>query len=333
MMDSIKIKSNQITIGIDLGGTHLRVAMVNTETGEIISQIKMPTLAQEGYLAVIKRMADITKKVIAESGISFSNIVGIGIGVPGTPNLETGEILFLPNLPGQWRNIPLAKILGDQINLPVYLINDVRAMTMAEWRFGAGQNVQTMVCVAIGTGIGGGLVINNQLHLGLNGTAGELGHLIVESDGIPCGCGNRGCLEMYSSGPAIASMGVKFVLHGHTTLIGELVNYEIQRITAETIVQAARSEDQKALYILSVAGKYLGIAISNMLVAISPNKVVIGGGVAEAGNLLLDPVKQTILERVFMMPASQVDITTAQLGTQAGIIGSALWAADRISGG
>src|SRR4029453_10200362 len=185
-----------------------------------------------------------------KSGLPARTIKAVGIGIPGTPDIDTGVIQILPNLPGQWLNVPLQAILQDQVNLQVALINDVRAITLGEWTFGAGRGAQTLVCLAIGTGIGGGVVMNGQFHLGIGGTAGEFGHHVVEVNGLPCGCGGKGCLELYASGPAIAAMGVKEVMHGHTTRIGELVNNDLNQINVGTIVQAAQEGDQVAREIL-----------------------------------------------------------------------------------
>jgi len=312
-------------IGVDLGGTHLRAALVNTQDGQILTSQKEPTHAHEGHQPVMERMVYLIQAVLQEAGIPIENIGGIGVGVPGTPDLLTGDVKFLPNLPGNWRDVPLSRFLNQQLKLPVYLLNDVRCVALAEWRFGAGRGVENMVCYAIGTGIGGGVVLNGKLHLGIDGTAGELGHQVVELNGVPCGCGGRGCLEMYASGPAIAAMGAKFVLHGHTTRIGELVNYDIGKITAATVVIAANEGDPTAQFILQQAGSYLGIAVSSVIVTLSPQKIVFGGGVAEAGDLLLGPVRKTIIERVHMVPLDKVQFVRAELGNQAGLVGAAYW--------
>lgn len=321
----MEAEMREFHIGVDLGGTHLRAAVVNTDDGQVLTSRKEPTHAHEGHQAVMERMLGLVQAVIQDAGMPLEKIGGIGVGVPGTPDLETGDVLFLPNLPGNWRNVPLARFLTEKLTLPAFLLNDVRCVALAEWRFGAGRDVENMVCYAIGTGIGGGVVLNGKLHLGLGGTAGELGHQVVELNGLPCGCGGRGCLEMYASGPAIAAAGAKFVLHGHTTRIGELVDYQIQNITAATVVSAAREGDPTAQFILQQAGSYLGIAVSSVIVALSPQKIVFGGGVAEAGEILIAPVRKTIIERVHMVPLDKVKFMRAELGNQAGLVGAAYW--------
>ncbi len=313
-------------IGIDLGGTNLRAGVVDVQTGDVSALLSVPTLAREGHNVVMERMAGLIRTVIESSK---SEIDGVGIGVPGVLNLEQGTVVFLPNLPDRWENVSLSATISNRVGLPVYLLNDVRSITYGEWKFGAGRGVDTMACFAIGTGIGGGLVINGQLHLGIGGTAGELGHQTIDFNGPTCGCGNRGCLEAFASGPAITAMGVKAIVQGLTTTIGKLVDYDLNKVTPEIICRAAREGDAVAKDIYDRAGAYLGIAISNVLVVVGPRKVVIGGGVACAGELLFEPIRQTVRERVTVMPADQVSIVPAELGTNAGIIGAAMWAAER----
>lgn len=315
-----------LILGIDLGGTHLRAAIVNTSDGIIHNIKKIPTLAHLGHQEVLNRIVGIINQVLSETETNISNIQAIGIGVPGTVDLKSGTIQFLPNLPGQWKGVNITQFLGENFGLPVFVINDVRAMTLGEWKFGAGARENNIACFAIGTGIGGGIVVNNFLHLGIGGTAGEFGHIVVERGGIPCGCGGNGCLEMYASGPAIVSMAKKFVMHGHTTLISEMAMNSIENITAETVISAAKEADPRAIYILKEAGYYLGVAVNNILVTFSPRKIVFGGGVSEAGDLIFSHTRNYLQEQVHMVPFDQVEICIARLGTDAGLIGAALWA-------
>ncbi|MDQ2690437.1 MAG: ROK family protein [Chloroflexota bacterium] len=319
-------------IGIDLGGTNLRAAIADTDTGEVFHQRRRPTLAAEGQDAVIQRIVKLIRELTQANGSTAYTIKGVGIGVPGTPDIDTGVIQILPNLPGKWQDVPLREIIEDQIQLPVALINDVRAITLGEWMFGAGRGAETVICLAIGTGIGGGVVVNGQFHLGIGGTAGEFGHHVVEIDGLPCGCGGKGCLELYASGPAMAAMGVKEVMHGHTTRIGELVNHDLNRIDAEVIVQAAIQGDLIAQGILQRVGRYLGIAVGNILGVISPQRVIFGGGVSSAGDLLLGPIIQTVKERVHVIPVHKVEFVMTELGINGGLVGAALWAKRRCEG-
>ena len=318
-------------IGCDLGGTNLRAGIVDPVDGQVSHLLSIPTLARDGHDAVMARMAKLIEDLIASSRFSRSEIGGIGIGVPGFLDLDRGLTLFLPNLLGTWPEVPLRDTIADYNHLPVALLNDVRSITFGEWKFGAGKGVDTMACFAVGTGIGGGLVINGQLHLGIGGTGGELGHQMIDYDGPRCGCGNRGCLEAYASGPSIAAMGMKSVVQGLSTVIGELVNFDINKITPDIIAKAAFQGDEVAQNILNDAGFYIGIAAANVCVSVGPRKIVIAGGVSRIGEPILAPIRKTIRERVTMMPVEQVEVVQATLGNDAGVIGAALWAAQLYS--
>lgn len=314
-------------IGCDLGGTNLRAAIVDVENGAVLHQMSIPTLAREGHETVMKRMAELFLQIIQSTGIQKEEIGGIGIGVPGVLDLEKGETLFLPNLPGTWPHVPLQATIQRYTGLPTRLLNDVRSITNGEWCFGAGRGVDTVAVFAVGTGIGGGLVISSQLHLGIGGTGGELGHTVIDYNGPRCGCGTYGCVEAYASGPAIAAAGMKAVAQGLTTRLGEMCEYDLNRITPELIATAALAGDEIAKDIYEKAGFALGIAAANICASVGPRRVIIGGGVAQAGELLLDPIRRTLRERVHIMPVEQVEVVQSQLGNNAGVVGVACWAA------
>lgn len=318
-------------IGCDLGGTNLRAAIVDVSSGNVILHSTIPTLSREGHAAVMQRMADLFERIVQDAELDRSEIHGIGIGVPGTLDLDTGETLLLPNLPGNWPHVPLRDTISRLTGLPAAILNDVRSITLGEWRFGAGRGVDTLAVYAIGTGVGGGLVINGKLHLGFGGTAAELGHMVIDFNGPRCGCGNRGCVETYASGPAIAAMGMKAVAQGFNTTIAELCENDLNRITPKLISQAAQDGDEIAREIYAQAGYYLGVAASSICVALGPQRIILAGGVSQAGDLLLEPVRRTLRERVHVMPVEQVEVVLAQLGNNAGVIGAALWAESRQS--
>lgn len=186
-----------------------------------------------------------------------------------------------------------------------------------------------MACFAIGTGVGGGLIVNNSLLLGLGGSAGELGHQTIEMNGPICGCGNRGCVEVYASGPAIAASAARGVRQGWSTKIVDLINNDLNKLTPEIVTRAAMLGDAFAQEVLRTAGTYLGIGIANVLTTLAVERIVIGGGVSEAGELLLEPVRQTVRDRVFLMPVEKVGIVKANLGSKAGILGIAAWQAGK----
>ncbi len=319
-------------IGLDLGGTHIKGGLVNTENGEIQDFRQIDTLAREGHAAVILRMAGLVEEIVKSSGLLKTEIGGVGIGVPGMLDLKRGMVLFTPNFPGNWLNVALRPRMHELTGLHTAMLNDVRSMTLGEWTFGAGRGVDTVACFAIGTGIGGGLVINGRLHLGIDGSGGELGHQIIDMNGLPCGCGSQGCLEAYASGPAITAMGLKAVTQGLTTRIGALAEYDLNRITPEIIHQAALEGDVIAQDIFRRAGFYIGIAVASVIASVGPRRVIIGGGVARAGELLLESLRRTVDERVFMVPRNKVEIVPAELGVRAGMIGAAVWARHDLKG-
>jgi glucokinase len=274
-------------------------------------------------------MGGLILDLIRSAGMRPQDIRGVGIGAPGVLDLEKGETLFLPNLPGTWPNVPLGPEITRLTGLPARLLNDVRAITYGEWRFGAGRGVDCLAVFAIGTGIGGGLVIDNRLHLGIGGTGGELGHISIDFNGPRCGCGNYGCLEAFASGPAIAAAGIKAVAQGLTTSLGELCAFDLNRITPGLIADAARQGDAIAAEIYERAGFYIGVAAANVCASLGPRRIIIAGGVAGAGDLLLEPIRRTLRERVRVMPVDQVQVMPAALGDSAGMIGVACWAAGK----
>ena len=313
-------------IGMDLGGTNIKIGVVDLDSGTILDSTSIPTVAREGHDAVLGRMAGLVLQMVERNKLNPSEVGGVGIGLPGVLNLKQGSTVFLPNLPGTWPNVPVRDVIQAKTGMSVSILNDVRAITLGEWKFGAGRGVDTMACFAIGTGVGGGLVINGHLHLGLGGTSGELGHQTIDYNGPRCGCGNYGCLEAFASGPAIAALGIKAVVQGLTTDIGKLVNYDLNKITPDVIARAANQGDQVAQEIYAKVGNYYGIAIANILVSVGPRKVVMGGGVAAAGDLLFDPIRKTIRERARVIPVEEVEVVPAELGNNAGVMGLAQWA-------
>lgn len=317
-------------VGVDLGGTNMGAALLD-EDGHILDKATVPTLAHEGHDAVIERMAQLIERVVEGAGICLAQVGGIGIGAPGMLDMEKGLTLFLPNLPGDWPKVPLAPRIEEALGLPTFLLNDVRSITLGEKTYGAGRAVDNLVCLAIGTGIGGGVVVRGKLLLGLDGAAGEVGHQIIDPYGPRCGCGNRGCLEAFASGPAIASMGVRAVKQGMTTRIGELCGYDLNAITSKLIYQAAQEGDAVAQEIYEMAGFYIGIGVANLIAILSPQMVVIGGGVAQAGELLLSPIRETARQRVHVTPFEKVEIVLAELGADAGMMGAAAWAKQQLT--
>lgn len=324
--------NKNLFIGIDLGGTNIKAALVNTDTGDIAATRSTPTRAREGHDAVIAQMAVLVEEIILASNKTKADIGGVGIGIPGALDLDKGLTIFLPNLPGNWRNVPVRDQLARISGLHVSILNDARSMTMGEWKFGAGRGFD-MACYTLGTGIGGGLVLNGQLHLGINGSAGELGHVSVDLNGPICGCGSRGCIEAYASGPAIAALGMKAIVQGRNTTMADMCGGDLNKVTPELVAEAAKHGDDAAREIYEFAGNIIGAGIANVITATTPRRIVIGGGVAAAGELILDPIRRSMRSRVFLVDALQVEVVAAQLGNNAGLVGAAVWARQRLEAG
>jgi len=318
-----------VFVGCDLGGTNIKAGLVDVDNGEVLVSNSISTSSRKGPESVLKRMSQLILELILKGGFSKDDIGGVGISAPGLIDLDTNTTLFLPNLYGEWRGIPVGEKLFSHLGLDISMLNDVRAITYGEWAFGAGKGVDSMACFAIGTGVGGGLVVNNQLVLGIDGAAGELGHQTVDINGPICGCGNHGCIEVYASGPAIAAEAARGVRQGWATKIVELIDGDLNKLTPEIVAKAANMGDEFALGVWERAGTYLGIGVANILISVGVKRVVIGGGVGKAGDLLLDPIKKVVKERVFLMPVEKVDILNARLGTKAGIVGMAAWSAHK----
>jgi glucokinase len=309
-------------IGVDVGGTKIAAAVLDTRTEHIMSRKTILTQAHLGPEAVIERIADVCME-LCESG---ADVEGIGIGVPGTMAYRNGLTLELHNLPGDWGQRPVAAQLAERVQAPVWLIVDAHAFALAEATLGAGRGAGTVACFTLGTGIGGGIAINGKLHLGADGFAAFFGHQTIDVNGLPDGSGTPGALEGFASGPAITSLGIKYVQQGVTTHIRDLANGDISRITPETIVQAAQLGDPIGLDILDYAGKHLAAGIANVITVLAPHRVVIGGGVAKLGDWIMNPVRKYLAVYSNTVPPEKYQVVMAMLGDDAGIIGAALWA-------
>jgi glucokinase len=261
------------------------------------------------------------KLVISLSATAGHEPAALGMGCPGLVDIRNGVTKFFPNLPTQWRGVPVREILSAKVGCPIYLLNDVRTATLGEMTFGHGRMARTMAFFALGTGIGGGVAIDGKLRLGPLGAAGELGHQIIIPDGLRCGCGNRGCLETLASGPAIAAEGVRLMQTGLAPKLYELTNGDAARVATKQMAEAARAGDKAVAEAIVRAAQYLGIGAVNVVVALHPDLIVLGGGVAQIGDLLLDTVRQTIHERVRMFPTDGVEVKLSQLGDNAGTLG------------
>jgi len=324
--------SKKAYLGVDLGGTNTKIAVVD-EKGSIIARSMIPTQAMRPAENVVDEIALEARRLKKEAESKEYRILSLGIGIPGLIDWNRGICLLLPNFPNKWKHIPIKEWLEEKLSLPVAVINDVRAITLAEKRFGAGKTVKSMILMAIGTGIGGGVVLDGNLHIGKDGSAGELGHIIVEPGGTKCGCGNRGCLESYASGPSIVAQALRALVQQNDTQIRDMVDGDLNRVTPKIIADAAVAGDEVAQDIIRKSGFYIGVALSSTCVVVNPEMIVIGGGVAQTGRLLFDSISNSLKENLHMVPVSTIQFTETELGMDAGVMGTATWSKEKLEKG
>jgi glucokinase len=304
-------------VGIDLGGTQIRAVLARPD-GTILARYRTRTAPEDGPEAVLGRIVAAARTVMAQAG--GVPIVGVGAGSPGPLDCRDGVVLAAPNL--GWVNVPLKSRLEHELGIPVVVGNDANAAALAERRFGAGRGVDNLVYITISTGIGGGIITDGRLLLGRRGFAGEIGHTTVEPHGPPCKCGNIGCLETLAAGPAIARAAAERIGRGEPSLVASLAEGDLKRITTEIVADAARKGDRLAIEVLQNAAFYVGVALVNLIHLLEPELILIGGGVAHAGDLLFDTVRSVVRERAIACMAEGVRIERAALGDDAGVLGA-----------
>ncbi|MCX6004355.1 MAG: ROK family protein [Chloroflexi bacterium] len=314
-------------IAIDIGGTKFIAAVIGQD-GEIVSRVYCQTLAEEGPAKVIKRLIASVSNVIRKA--RNQNISSIAVAVAGTIDIRDGLVVESPNLP-RWHNVNLRDMLYNEFKLPVYLVNDANAAALGEYRLGKYPDVNNLVYLTVSTGIGGGIIINRELYEGSNGCAGEIGHMIIDTNGPECKCGKIGCLEALASGTAIARMAKNLLKNGRKSLLAEMVDGFIDNVTAETVTRAARKGDVVACEVVHTAAHYLGIGLANVVNIFNPDVVVIGGGVSKMGEMILRPARLSMKKHAFKLPSQTVQVTRSQLGTDAGLLGAAIHVSRRRS--
>jgi glucokinase len=290
-------------LGIDVGGTNSKLAVLEVEGDHrtLLATATIPTGAGDPG-EVAGRLGAAGARLAAEHG----PVAAAGAGVPGLFDEASGRIVLLPNLPAAWTGRPFRDPLAGLLGVPVALINDARAFTLAESRMGAAAGCPTVVCLTLGTGVGGGVVVDGRLRFGPSGRAGELGHQVIEVDGPPCGCGNRGCVEAFAAGAALCRLG--------------------GRDTPEAVFRAAAAGDQRAGAAVGATVGRLAVGIANLVTVLWPERVVVGGGVAAAGDQLFGPLRAAVAAAAPLVDPSSYEIVPAALGPSAGAIGAALWA-------
>jgi len=311
-------------LAIDLGGTKTITAIVSANNGQILAEERCLTQADEGQSSVVNRLLSAVDHILNLKNISPSQLDSISIAAAGCIDIERGLVTSSPHFPG-WSNVPLRDIVRDKYKVATFLLNDASAAVLGEHRFGSGKGANNLILLTVGTGIGGGIIINGKLYSGLFGGAGEIGHMTIDIGGTRCVCGNIGCLEILASGTAMAREAKRRLSLGESSSLFQMVRGRIDAITAEEIGIAAKGGDALALDIIGKAATYLGVGMVNMVNIFNPEMIIVGGGVAKLGDLLLDPARQVVKERAFSASARAVRIPLAQLGDKAGVIGAAVF--------
>ncbi|NCB37857.1 MAG: ROK family protein [Erysipelotrichia bacterium] len=282
-----------LSLGVDLGGTKIAVGLCLN--GEILKKAIFPTQASAGFDGVISVILAAIEKVM--EGHTSKEVLGIGIGSAGQINAESGEVIYSPNL--GWRNAPLGAALADAMNMPIKVLNDVRAATVAEQKFGNGKGLSSFGNIFVGTGVGSGFVLNGQLLNGATNSAGEIGHICMDPEGPVCGCGNRGCLEAFASGTGMENYVKAELKKGRKSLLSDLAEHKLENVRGPLIGKAAEQGDELAIAAIERVGRYLGLALANVHTLMNPEIILLGGGMMALKKFfmptLLDTMKMHIL--------------------------------------
>lgn len=312
-------------VGVDLGGTNI-VSLLMTGKGEIVGRDTRLTLAKEGKDKVLSQIVNSVERILEESetklGISSKSIIGLGIGSPGPLSIKKGLVHFTPNLPG-WTNVPLVDILRDKLALPIFLENDANAAALGEWWRGAGKDVDNLVLLTLGTGIGGGIIIQGEVFHGAWDTAAEIGHMIIHEGGLVCGCGKKGCLEAYASATGVIKRTLSAMREGEKSILVGAVKNRGENITCELVYKAAEKGDSLSRWIVEETARYLGIGIASIVNVLNPEMVILSGGMIAAGALIFKPVRKYARENALAAAIEGVEIVPAALSGNSGAIGAA----------
>jgi glucokinase len=328
-------KRHQYIIGVDLGGTNIVVGAMSADGKHHHAMRSIPTSAEVGAEGVADRIVGLIEGVILDTiqqtKAQRRDFIGVGIGAPGPLDRDKGLVIVAPNL--GWRNFPLRDRIGERLNLPATLDNDANCATVGEWWQGAAKGATNVIGMTIGTGIGGGLILDGKLFHGSSDVAGEIGHTTIDLNGRHCKCGNYGCLEAYASGPNIALRAVEEIEDGADSSLRTLVAGDLGKITAQTVYQAAADGDELALEIVNDTAKFLGVGIGNLLNVFNPEVVVVCGGVTLAGPHLFEPLRREVARRAFKPAVAACRIVPGELAGTAGVFGAAKVFLDQTAAG
>ena len=310
-----------VYIGIDVGGTGIKIGVVD-EQGQLIHQGETPTLVSRPYQEIIADMGRCALKVLDEAKLTVDDVHSVGIGIPGIADAKTGNVIFCTNM--GWKDVPLRSELQKYINKPVFIDNDATVAGFAKSVAGVSKGTSSSVFLTLGTGVGGGIVINGRPWSGFHGVGSEIGHIPMDIGGVPCTCGNEGCLERYCSATAIIRMGKQILQQHPESMMMEMVGGDPEKLTAKIVFDAARELDNAAMKVFTTYVDYLAKACYTIIAFLDPEVIVLGGGVSKAGSFLLDAVRARVPKYLLFktLPYSRIEL--ARLGADAGMIGAAM---------
>ncbi|MHB0913388.1 MAG: ROK family protein [Armatimonadota bacterium] len=312
-------------VGIDLGGTNVRAAVCDAE-GRKLGEGRRPSRAMESASITIAQIIEAAREAMSDAGVSAADVRAAGMGVPGRHRAKEGVVLWSPNFSKDWEGLQLLAPLREALGFPVYMENDVNVAALGEFRFGAGREVSSMVMMTLGTGIGGGIIIDGKLWSGATGSGGEIGHQVINPNGRRCGCGGFGDLEAEASQSAIVERALRKVYQGRPTVLTERLAPKYLDLTPAMIGQAASEGDALACETLAETGYFVGLGAVNALNFLNPEMVVIGGGISQAGPPLWDSIHRTVRANAIPGVLETCGVVPAELGDDAGIMGGVVLA-------
>lgn len=308
-------------VGVDIGGTNIAAGVLDRQ-GAVLGRGRRPARALEGPAVSLGMVNEAIEEALAAAGVSIQEVAGIGLGVPGLHRSAEGICLFSPNFTG-WVNLDVVGPVRDHFGVATYMLNDVKTATLGEHSFGAGRGYDHMVMITLGTGIGGGVITDGALRLGSSEGFSEVGHMVVQADGPLCTCGNQGCWEALCGRDAIIRRMIVALATGRPSSLAAAVNYDQSLITPALIAEHAAAGDPLAAEVWQESMMWVGIGVVNLVTLYNPQVLVIGGGIAQAGPLVFEPVGRVLLARAHMVPPSTVKILPSALGEDAGLVGGA----------
>jgi len=310
-------------VGVDLGGTNVRAAVIDRVSEQIVARGEnISSRGMEGPELTAMQIAAAAQTALDRAGADAAQVLGVGVAVPGHVKAREGVVKWAPNFKDQWKDVPIAALIERHLGLPVQIGNDANLAALGEFRFGAGRAVRHLVMVTLGTGIGGGIIVDGRLLDGADGGAGEIGHMVINPGGRG-GNSAFGSVEGETQRDAIIERAARKIQEGYETSLGAQVDFDRFALTPAIIAEEARKGDAIALEVFEETGYYLGLCVTNLINLLNPEMVVIGGGIAQAGDIILDPIRRTVTATAIRSLSRTCRIVPAELGDNAGIFGGA----------